>query len=193
MHLDVDFSTSASACIAEARPRSAVLPCRLAPFGLTRCTCPKSRWWKCCEAPVRPVLALLDGDHADLAADLAHLQPLCWHVNGSVRGKLAIVEDDMNWLHHRYDHYREEIDGMRQGFVLPRGSILTMQFHLARSSAKKTIRALVRLEEHGVNVPAILGRFCNLLCNLFFVIAGVINQREANTEPPFESKSYGKV
>ena len=29
----------------------------------------------------------------------------------------------------------------------------------ARSSAKKTIRALVRLEEHGVNVPAILGRF----------------------------------
>ena len=65
-------------------------------------------------------LALLDGDQADLAADLAHLQPLCWHVNGSVRGKLAIVEDDMNWLHHRYDHYREEIDGMRQGFVLPR-------------------------------------------------------------------------
>ena len=58
-------------------------------------------------------LALLDGDHADLAADLAHLN-LWWHVNGSVRGKLAIAEEDMDWLHHRYDHYREEIDGMRQ-------------------------------------------------------------------------------
>ena len=136
-------------------------------------------------------LALLDGDHADLAADLAHLQPLCWHVNGSVRGKLAIAEEDMDWLHHRYDHYREEIDGMRQGFVLPRGSTLAMQFHLARSSAKKAIRAMVRLEEHGAKVPAILGRFCNLLCNLFFVLAGVVNHRDGNTEPPFESKSYG--
>ena len=80
---------------------------------------------------------------------------------------------------------------MRQGFVLPRGSTLAMQFHLARSSAKKAIRAMVRLEEHGVKVPAILGRFCNLLCNLFFVLAGVVNHRDGNTEPPFESKSYG--
>ncbi|MDP6185701.1 MAG: hypothetical protein QF863_00610 [Pseudomonadales bacterium] len=58
-------------------------------------------------------LALLDGDHADLAADLALLQPLCWHVNGSIRGRLAIVEEDMDWLHQRYGHYRKEIDGLR--------------------------------------------------------------------------------
>lgn len=138
-------------------------------------------------------LALLDGNHPDLAADLARLQPLCWHVNGSIRGRLAIVEDNMDWLHDRYDQYREEIDGIRQGFVLPRGSVLAMQFHLARSSAKKAIRALVRLEERGVNVPAILGRFCNLLCNVFFVLACVIDQRDGIVESPFTSKSYGKI
>ena len=138
-------------------------------------------------------LTLLGDSHPDLVADLERLQPLCWHVNGSIRGRLAIVEDDMNWLHDRYDHYREEIDGMRQGFVLPRGSVLAMQFQLARSSTKKAIRALVRLEEQGVNAPAILGRFCNLLCNVLFVLAGVINRRDGIVEPPFISLSYGKV
>jgi cob(I)alamin adenosyltransferase len=68
-----------------------------------------------------------------------------------------------------------------------------MQFQLARSSTKKAIRALVRLEEQGVNAPAILGRFCNLLCNVFFVLAGVINQRDGIVESPFISKSYGKI
>ena len=138
-------------------------------------------------------LALLDGNHPDLAADLARLQPLCWHVNGSIRGRLAIVEDNMDWLHDRYDQYREEIDGIRQGFVLPRGSVLAMQFHLARSSAKKAIRAMIRLEEQGINLPAILGRFCNLLCNVFFVLAGVVNHRDGTVESPFISKSYGKI
>ena len=137
-------------------------------------------------------LALLDGDHADLAEDLALLQPLCWHVNGSIRGRLAIVEEDMDWLHQRYDHYRKEIDGMRQGFVLPSGSVLAMQFHLARSSAKKAIRAIVRLQEQDQQPPEILGRFCNLLCNFFFILAGVVNHRDGSQEPPFASRSYGQ-
>ena len=136
--------------------------------------------------------ALLDGDHADLAADLAHLQPLCWHVNGSIRGRLAIVEEDMDWLHQRYDHYRKEIDGMRQGFVLPSGSVLAMQFHLARSAAKKSIRGMVRLQERDQKIPEILMRFCNLLCNFFFILAGVVNYRYGCQEPPFTSRSYGQ-
>ena len=119
-------------------------------------------------------LALLDDDHADLAADLALLQPLCWHVNGSIRGRLAIAEEDMDWLHQRYDHYRKEIDGMRQGFVLPSGSVLAMQFHIARSSAKKAIRAIVRLQEQDQQPPEILGRFCNLLCNFFLSLQALL-------------------
>lgn len=137
-------------------------------------------------------LALLGDSHPDLLADLGRLQHLCWHVNGSIRGRLAIVEDDMNWLHDRYDHYREEIDGMRQGFVLPQGSALAMQLQLARSSTKKAIRALVRLQEEDLKAPEILSRFCNLLCNFFFILAGVVNHRDGFQEPPFTSKSYGQ-
>ncbi len=137
------------------------------------------------------ILALLGGNYPDLQHDLERLQPLCWHVNGSVRGRLAILEKDLEWLHERYTHYRAEIEGQRTGFVLPRGSVLAMQLHLSRSSAKKAIRVMIRLEEEGVHVPEILRRFCNLMCNLFFVLAGVVNLREGTEEPAFVSKSYG--
>ena len=78
------------------------------------------------------ILALLGESHSDLVHDLERLQPLCWHVNGSVRGRLAIFEADLEWLHERYNHYRSEVKGQRAGFVLPRGSQLTMQLQLAR-------------------------------------------------------------
>ena len=51
---------------------------------------------------------------------------------------------------------------------------------------------MVRLKEDGNEVPEILGHFYNLMCNFFFVLAGVINQRAVVTEVPFISKSYGK-
>ena len=81
---------------------------------------------------------------------------------------------------------------MRQGFVLPSGSVLAMQFHIARSSAKKAIRAIVRLQEQDQQPPEILGRFCNLLSNFFFILAGVVNHRDGCQEPPFASRSYGQ-
>ncbi len=138
------------------------------------------------------VLAYLDKEHSDIITDLDRLQPLCWHVNGSVRGRLAVGPDDLAWLNHRYNHYKAIIDGKREGFVLPRGPVPVPQLHLARSAAKKVIRAMVRLKEDGVEVPDILDRFCNLMCNFFFVLAGVVNKRTGVKEIPFVSMSYGR-
>ena len=138
------------------------------------------------------ILAHLCAEHTDISADLDRLQPLCWHVNGSVRGRLAITADDLVWLHTRYDHYKAMIDGEREGFVLPRGPLPVPYLHLARSATKKVIRAMVRLEQDDVEVPEILKRFCNLMCNFFFVLAGVMNQRAGVVEIPFESLSYGR-
>ena len=117
-------------------------------------------------------LALLGDSHPDLVADLERLQPLCWHVNGSIRGRLAIVEDDMTWLHDRYDHYREEIDGMRQGFVLPRGSVLAMQFQLARSSTKKPFAHWFGWKNKASTRPQFLVDFviCCAMCFLFWPV-----------------------
>ncbi|MFM9816532.1 UNVERIFIED_CONTAM: hypothetical protein K0B97_01125 [Spiribacter pallidus] len=127
----------------------------------------------------------------DLRDDLEALQPMAFHLNGSLRGRLAITEADITWAVERLAAYRREADGRAKGFVLPRGELPVPFLNLARSGAKKAIRQMVRIEEAGGEIPPVLPRFCNLLCNLFFAMILVINQRRGIDEIPFESKSYG--
>ncbi|WP_199710536.1 hypothetical protein [Noviherbaspirillum cavernae] len=127
----------------------------------------------------------------DIAADLDRVQPLAFHVNGSIRGRMAIGEEDIQWLQGRLAHYRDELADRVQGFVLPRGQMPVPQLHMARSAAKKAIRCMVRVEQEGWAVPMELPRMCNLMCNFFFTLTLVINQRRGLMETPFVSKSYG--
>ncbi len=137
--------------------------------------------------------ALLPEACGDIGADLDRLQPLAFHLNGSIRGRLAVEEADLAWLKGRLTAYKAELGPSVGGFVLPRGSVTAMQLHLARSAAKKAIRILVRLEAEGIAVPMVLPRLCNLMCNFLFTLALVINRRQGRTEIPFVSKSYGPV
>lgn len=126
----------------------------------------------------------------DIERDLERLQPLAYHLNGSVRGRLAIGEADLQWLQDRYHHYHLQATTHIKSAILPRGSAPVPQLHLARSAAKRAIRLLLRVEQEGKKVPAILFRFSNLLCNFFFVLALEINRRRGVVEIPFESGSY---
>lgn len=137
------------------------------------------------------VVSTLPESMADLRADLDALQPLAFHLNGSIRGRLAIEETDLDWAKARLGHYRDEAAGRADGFVLPRGDVPVPFLNLARSGAKKAIRQMVRIEAAGIAVPELLPRFCNILCNLFFAMILVINQRRGDTEVAFVSKSYG--
>lgn len=137
------------------------------------------------------VYSLMPDEMADIAADLDRLQPLAFHVNGSIRGRLAVEESDISWLKERLRHYRQELREPADRFVLPRGRIPVPQLHLARSAAKKAVRAMVRVEQEGREVPMILPRLCNLMCNFFFTLTLVINQRRGEAETTFHSKSYG--
>lgn len=137
-------------------------------------------------------LSTLEAECEDLAQDLAQLQPLAFHLNGSVRGRLAVAEDDLDWIKARLYHYSDEVKETRQTFVLPRGQAPIPALHLARSACKKAIRALVRVDQEGIEVPMIVPRMCNALCNLLFIMTLVINQRRGETEVTFVSKSYGK-
>lgn len=136
--------------------------------------------------------SLLPDDMPDIAADLDRVQPLAFHVNGSIRGQLAIEEADLAWLQQRLVHYRQEVDERLRNFVLPRGTQPIPQLHMARSAAKKAIRLMVRLEQEGKEIPMVLPRMCNLMCNFFFTLTLVINKRRGLDEPPFVSKSYGR-
>ena len=139
------------------------------------------------------IIGVIPESSRDITSDLDLLQPLIYHLNGSIRGRLAIEEDDIQWLLERYHAYQNEVKGEIDGFVLPRGPVPTPQLHLARSAAKKAIRLMVRIDQEGIEVPDILHRFCNLLCNFFFVLVLCLNHRAGFIEQPFISKSYGRL
>lgn len=122
----------------------------------------------CCQ--VGAVMAQLPPGFDEVNDDLDQLQRLIYNLNGSVRGKLGIFDDDLNWLKTRYDHYNDLTRGRVTGFVLPRGPMPVPTLHLCRCGAKKVVRLLVRLEECGVRFDPILYRFANLLANFFFVL-----------------------
>ncbi len=121
--------------------------------------------------------------------DLRVIHPLCYHANGSVRGKLAISESDLQWLSSRYDYYVKETGDKTKQFVLPQGNEAAAALHIARSDAKKSYRALHKVSEER-DVPDILFDFLGLLANFCFVMAVYVNQQNGMKEIPFESKSY---
>jgi ATP:cob(I)alamin adenosyltransferase len=143
-------------------------------------------------ALIGAILAELPAEFADIQNDLEQLQPLAFHLNGSIRGRLAISEDDIIWLQQRLTHYKTEVKDKISGFVLPRGTKPVPQLHQARSAAKKAIRWMVQIDATGLEVAMVLPRLANLMCNFFFTLTLVINQRRGVEEPEFISKSYGQ-
>ncbi|MEZ8824282.1 ATP:cob(I)alamin adenosyltransferase [Vibrio amylolyticus] len=122
---------------------------------------------------------------------LQRLQPNIYHLNGSVRGKVAITEVEIQELYEDYNTLRELVDGGFKGFVLPGGSRLSSELHLCRSNAKKVARALVAIEHSGKKSPdSCLFRYANLLANVMYTLASYNNHRLQVSEVEFVSKSY---
>ncbi|WP_330925213.1 cobalamin adenosyltransferase [Candidatus Sororendozoicomonas aggregata] len=146
-------------------------------------------------ATVGGIISELEGEDrfTDLIDFLTLLQPKIFHLNASIRGKQAVFEQDIQWLAGYFDHYQQEIDGQINGFILPRGGRAVQLLHSCRSQSKKAIRFMVFIDKEGHHdVPDVLHRFANRLCNLFFQLTVVINRRSGIIEPDYTSKSYGK-
>lgn len=137
--------------------------------------------------------SVMGNEFEDIKQDLQWVQPLAFHLNGSIRGRLAITESDLARVEALYIHYRGLIPPLDHRFILPQGVAPVPQLHMCRSNAKKAIRAMVRVEQEGREVSELLPRLCNLLCNLFFILTLVVNYRRGVVEKPFESLSYGPM
>ena len=135
------------------------------------------------------VLPYLTQKEKEVAQDLQKIQVLCYHANGSVRGLLAITQEDIEWLSERYDFYINEVGDTLKQFVLPQGPIATMMLHQVRNDAKFVYRAL-----HHVNketpVSELLFKFTGLLSNLACSMAFYVNKVNGVMEIPFHTKSY---
>jgi len=124
-----------------------------------------------------------------LVEDLRHLQHLAYHANGSVRGMLAITEEDVNWLSDRYDFYCEQVGDKMKQFVIPQGCLAALHLHEVRNDAKIVYRALHHANKEAP-VSDLLFKFTGLLSNVACAMAFYVNQLNNVDEIPFQTKSY---
>jgi ATP:cob(I)alamin adenosyltransferase len=131
-------------------------------------------------------------DH-EIQEVLFSIQPKMFDLNGSIRGRCAIFEPELNQLKEIYKTLKQSLPNEQPKFVLPRGTGVVCQLHYCRSLSKKVTRQLVRIEQEGIEVPEALPRYTNVLTNLFFVMTRIINLRDEVEEPEYLSANYGKA
>lgn len=120
--------------------------------------------------------------------DLLWLCEMTLHVNGSLRGKLAVNKEDLEKLHKMYKLYNSEIN--IKHFTLPTGSYLSCQINVTRHKAKEVVRLLNKINREEKEVAPILFSFTNLLANLLYVMSLYINNLDHVDNKVFISKSY---
>lgn len=113
-----------------------------------------------------------------------------YHVNGSIRGKMGISEEDLNELNDFYSYYEREVQDEIKKFVLPTGSELVCYIHLARCSGKQVVRNMHSVQREGKHVDKLLFNYMNLVSNFMFILGVYLNKQENYKEIEFISKSY---
>ena len=137
-------------------------------------------------------LGLILAMGTSLHAETEWLMDKVLHLNGSVRGMVAITPADTKWLLQDYRRLKEQNLMRLDGFVYPTGHVIACHYHVARGMAKRVTRNL-HLIRH--SVPQSLDElidFSELMTNYLFVCALEINRLNHIDEVRFHSKSYKK-
>lgn len=114
------------------------------------------------------VLSRVQNDLFDLGSDLA-TPP-----EGDEGNDLRVTEAQVDWLERQIDAHNERLAPLTS-FVLPGGSALAAQLHLARTIVRRAERHVVDLLEHEPDTPAGARHYLNRLSDLLFVLARVAN------------------
>ncbi|HAX72358.1 MAG TPA: hypothetical protein DCY20_02410 [Firmicutes bacterium] len=112
------------------------------------------------------------------------------HMNGSIRGKLAITEEDIETGLQLLQTLREKHADRFSKFVYPTGHPIACQYHVARCQAKQVVRNLYLMEQDGMTIEPLVIDFANLVANLLFAFSIDVNAYFEIEEHEFVSKSY---
>ena len=130
---------------------------------------------------------------------LFRIQQSLMVVMSHVATPAALISQNPNILPENLDTYCEErIDSlngaMRHGsthFILPGGTLLSAQCHMARTIARRAERRLWTLNRTD-EVPAVILRFMNRLSDLFFVMARYEMDKQGAEEEKWQAFLYKK-
>lgn len=112
------------------------------------------------------------------------------HLNGSIRGKLAISEEDLVYGLNLMKKLKDLNKNRISSFVYPIGHSIACEYHIARGVSKQITRQLYVLKNSGIHFPEILLDFSNLITNLLFLFSLEVNRLHNIEEKIFISKSY---
>jgi cob(I)alamin adenosyltransferase len=116
------------------------------------------------------LLARIQNDLFDLGSDLATPgadQPGAPPV-------LRITQAQTDWCERQIDHFNEGLEPLTS-FVLPGGSALSAELHVARTIVRRAERLVVELMGIEPDTSADVMRYLNRLSDLLFVLARVAN------------------
>lgn len=129
-------------------------------------------------------------DNEDLGEDLSKINEIMYHINPSLRTKVAVTEEELSWLAIKVSDIQEEIKDTFTKFVLPQGCTQASYCHVIRSKCKSLVRLLSRYKQQGNDVEDILFDFVNLYSGYFFVLALKLNKDKGLEETEFASRVY---
>ena len=125
------------------------------------------------EQALDAVLGRIQNDLFDLGADL------CTPENGRrAEGALRIVTSQVEWLEAEIDKINDRLTPLNS-FILPGGSPVAANLHLARTVARRAERCVTKLaRSEAVNTEAV--KYLNRLSDLLFVLSRATNNNGSN-------------
>lgn len=125
-----------------------------------------------------------------LRAELLTICELIYHANPTLRTRMTVTQEEVNWLEARARELREQTKGRCEKFVLTQGSRAGCLAHVLRVMGKELTRLLYRWEQSGHPVEPLLYDFTNLLSGYFFALALKLNELDGVDEIPYTSRNY---
>ncbi|MDI4508806.1 cob(I)yrinic acid a,c-diamide adenosyltransferase [Moraxella osloensis] len=122
-------------------------------------------------------------NHAQFDAKLSRLQHQLFNLGGELampeyRGILA---EYVTELENQIDGWNTHLPPLKD-FILPAGTIVTSQVHIARCYCRDAERLLVALNSRDDNVSPLSLQFINRLSDWLFVLARVVARLDAGQE-----------
>ena len=125
--------------------------------------------------------------------DIAHTLSVIAHLLFNLGGELAmpkfvgITKTHTQFLEHAIDKMNDTLPSL-QDFILPKGTPLVCQIHIARSVARRAERNCVRLQEQTGQLSADSLTFINRLSDYLFVLARFVTPSDSVQETLWDKR-----
>ena len=131
---------------------------------------------------------------ADFAQDLVIIQHLLFNIGGELAmpGYEGVIENHIDWLEQQIDKMNMTLPPLKD-FILPTGSVLVSQLHVARTVCRRAERQAVLLQQQrpqAIRPTAV--SFINRLSDWLFVAARFCTDPEQVSEVLWDSQVLQK-